>query len=201
MRTGICALLCLGLMACKSAERPAASGTKPEPLLQTQAPWDEKPGRDTITLDPDGTLRAGRSIGQAQIRKPSDYFFKEQARIEVVNLGHPDYPRAILVSLPRSNEDEDPPNLYQLFVEDQNRLQRILNQEVGSYGVIPLRFDGDGTVKYEEDGYTACGRLGPNVRAREAQPATVTLALVDGAMKETGRVPLGTTQKCDELPG
>ena len=200
-RIAASALIALALVACGGADAPPQRIQTAEALLRVVAEWDDEPGPETITLYADGRLQVGDSLGRAEVTTPSDYFFEEQAAIEVVRLGDSKHARAILVTLPRSNEDVDPPNRYQIFVAERNRLRRVFNKELGVYGVVKLTFDGNGTAQYQEDGYIACGRIGarwdlPTV----AQPELVTLGLEGGTMREIRREPSGETQECNKLP-
>jgi hypothetical protein len=103
----------------------------------------------------------------------------------------------VLVALPTA-EDEDPPNRYQLFLPDgEDGLRRILDITVGAYGTPPLVFTGDGTARYDEDGWAACRRVGPQ-RAR-VRLQRIILALDGDEMTESGRKNTGEVQICDQL--
>ncbi|MEO8372609.1 MAG: HAD hydrolase-like protein [Candidatus Solibacter sp.] len=95
--------------------------------------------------------------GTANLPTSGGYFFGEQAKLEVVRFGHAKHPRALVVAIPTADE-EDPANVYQVFVADGPRLRKIYEATIGSYGVVPLEFAGDGTVSYLEDGWAACER-------------------------------------------
>lgn len=171
-----------------------------ETLLSAEAEWDDIEGPDVIVLSKDGRLSDGDTSGQAELTHPMDHFFKKQASLEVVELGHGKYPSAILVTLPTS-ESEDPPNRYQLFVREAQELRRVLDLTLGTYGVTKLDFPGDGTAVYVEDGWTACNRPGGSLTAMTVSQERVTLGFRDGVMSEAGREPSGTDQECDELAG
>lgn len=152
-----------------------------------------------ITLYEDGTLVAGSAQGQAEIPAAHQYRIETQAAIQVVELGSPEYSEAILVSLP-SIENEDPPNVEQLFVPDGKVLRRVLNRSFGVYGVTSLDFLGDGTLEYLESGWTACGRSGESIGSGAEVPLQiVTLGFVGDDMSEIERRDSTVTQKCDEL--
>jgi hypothetical protein len=199
-KAAIAILTALSLTACGGPDRPVETPPSIQPLLSAAANWDGHPGVESISLYDDGRLQAGSDVGRADLTEPSEYF-REQASLDVVELGHPDHHRAVLLSLPRSNEDEDPPNLYQLFVEDEGRLRRVFNRELGNYGVVELRFDGDGTARYREDDWSACGRIGREMSPVVVDLQEVTLGLVDGTMQEIDRRPSGQTKDCDRLAG
>lgn len=151
----------------------------------------------TITLYEDGTLIAGSVRGQADIVSTDPYWIGEQAGISVVDLGADGYSHAILVEIPVA-EEEDPPNANQLFVVEGKLLRRVLNQTYGVYSVTSLSFLGDGTIEYQEDGWTACGR---EDFPEESNRQIVTLGFVGGDLSETGRRDSPDTQVCDQLAG
>ena len=151
----------------------------------------------TITLYDDGTLVAGSAQGQAQITDASEYWVAEQARISIVDLGAEGYAQAILVEVPVA-EEEDPPNLNQLFVVEGKLLRRVLNESYGVYNVTALDFVGEGTIEYQEDGWTACGR---EDFPEESNRQIVTLGFEGDQIVEIGRRDSGDTQVCDQLAG
>lgn len=165
----------------------------PEVVLSIEALWEGE--TQAITLYRDGTLVAGSAQGQADIPDATPYFIEEQARIDVVELGAFDHPTAILVTLPQE-DTEDPPNRYQLFVAEGERLRRVLNESYGVYGITELIFLGDGTAEYQEDGWTACLRA---EMPEEANRQIVTLGFVNGELTEISRRDSPQSQTCDEL--
>lgn len=104
--------------------------------------------------------------------------------------------RAVVVGLP-TPDDEDPANRHQLFVLEAGALRRVLDLVPSVYGVNPLVIGGDGSVRYTEDGWTACERAGHPSRpvAREE----VILRLRGGEMREAGRRRTSLRQVCDDL--
>jgi hypothetical protein len=187
------------------SHEPAVATSKPdvgaiapadETLLEIRAEWDAIPGPDPIALRGDGRLTAAAEEGRASLPTSGGYFFDEQARIEVVQLGHPKYARAIVVAIPTGDE-EDPANVYQLFVSDGGALKKVWEATVGSYGVVPLTFAGDGTVRYLEDGWTACERAKFPAKVKLQ---TVVLAIgKDGMLGEVKRQATKQTQDCGML--
>ena len=172
--------------------RPAADTV----LLRVQAELDDAPGLDPIELRADGTLVAGAATGRAELTGASDFWMHEQSSLTVVELDRRRHLRAVLVGLPIA-EDEDPPNRYQLFLLEPGGLRRVLDLSPGAYGVTSLVFSGDGSVRYTEDGWTACARAGHPSRpvAREE----VSLRMRGGEMREAGRRRTSLRQNCDEL--
>ena len=164
-----------------------------EVFLSIDAEWEGE--TRAITLYSDGLLVAGSAQGHADIPDAIDYFIGEQARIDVVELGAFDHPRAILVTLPLE-DTEDPPNLYQLFVAEGKLLRRVLSEVYGVYGITELIFLGDGTAEYQEDGWTACLRA---EMPDEVNRQIVTLGYVGGELVEIARRDSAQTQRCDQL--
>lgn len=164
-------------------------------FLSVDAVWEGE--LQTITLLEDGTLVAGSARGQADISSTDPYWIGEQAGISVVDLGAVGYAQAILVELPVPDE-EDPPNVNQIFVLEGDTLRRVLNQAYGVYGVTELSFLGDGTIEYQEDGWTACGREDfPEISNRQI----VTLGFAGDQLAEVSRRDSSDTQVCDQLAG
>jgi hypothetical protein len=181
-------------------ETASVTETEPEPsvVLETDADFDGMPGDEHLLLRADGTLEVGPRRGHADVWEISDHWMGEQARLSVVMLDRRGPTPAVLVTLPIA-EDEDPPNRYQLFVADDaspEALRRVLDITLGAYGVRELVFSGDGTARYDEDGWTACERLGHPTRANRQR---VTLRMVDGEMIEHSRRDTRDVQICDQL--
>ena len=173
----------------------APTTSSPGVLLSAEAVWEGQ--METIVLYDDGLLVVGSAQGQADITGASEYWMAEQARIAVVDLGAADHPQAILVELPVL-EDEDPPNVNQLFVVEGKVLRRVLNEDYGVYGVTTLRFLGDGTIQYQEDGWTACGR---EDYPEQSNRQIVTLGFVGEEIGEIERRDSSDVQVCDQLAG
>lgn len=163
--------------------------------LSVEATWEGE--MQTITLYEDGTLVAGSAQGEARITDASEYWVAEQARISVVDLGADGYAQAILVEVPVA-EEEDPPNINQLFVVEGKLLRRVLDESYGVYNVTPLDFVGDGTIQYQEDGWTACLRA---EMPEEANRQIVTLGFEGDHIGELDRRDSSDTQRCDQLAG
>ena len=151
----------------------------------------------TITLYENGILVAGSAQGQADISSTDPYWVGEQAGISVVDLGAQGYAQAILVEIPVA-EEEDPPNVSQLFVVEGKLLRRVLHESYGVYSVTALDFLGNGTIEYQEDGWTACGR---EDFPEESNRQIVTLGFVGDEIGETGRHNSSDTQICNQLAG
>ncbi len=170
--------------------------TGPKTLLAIEAEWDAEPGPDRIALFDDGRLTAGKEEGKANLPTSGGYFFDEQARLDIARLGHPKHERVLVVAIPTGDE-EDPANVYQLFVSEGGALKKIWEATVGTYGVVPLEFPGDGSVEYLEDDWTACERAKFPVQVARKQ---VVLRIGKGGMlREVKRRPTAKIQKCGEL--
>lgn len=181
---------------------PAAVGdTQPSTpqsttLLAITAEWDATPGADAIALHQDGRVVVGNEEGRASLPTAGGYFFDKQARMDVVKLGDAKFERALVVAIPTVDE-EDPANVYQVFVSDGGALRKIYEATIGTYGVVPLVFVGDGTATYVEDGWTACERA---KFPTEVALKTVVLRIgKDGTLAEVKRKKTKDTQKCGEL--
>lgn len=173
----------------------APTTSTPAVFLSAEAKWEGEV--QTITLYDDGTLVAGSAQGQADITSTDPYWIGEQAKISVVELGAEGFSQAILVEIPVA-EEEDPPNFNQLFVAEGKLLRRVLNESLGVYSVTELTFVGDGTIEYQEDGWTACARAD---FPEEANRQFVTLGFVGDEIGEIGRRDSAETQVCDQLAG
>lgn len=124
------------------------------------------------------------------------FFWEKQASVGVKLLG--DGQPAVLLSTPIAGA-EDPPNRHQLFlVGKQGSLIRVFDESPGAYGVRELRFPGDGTMRYVEDGWGACNRT---KHPKEVALQEVSYRLNDTATKmiESDRKDTVKTQKCDML--
>ncbi len=164
-------------------------------LVEGDGDIDGERGDEHLVLREDGTLEAGERRGRAEVWEFGDYW-RRQASLSTVVFDRRGPTRAVLLALPIA-EDEDPPNRYQVFLPDgESGLRRVLDITVGSYGVQPLIFSGDGTVSYDEDGWAACERLGQPARAPRQR---VTLTLEGSHLMEHSRRNTGRVQNCDHL--
>lgn len=184
---------------------PKAAATVPGApvLVSTKADFDGKPGPESVALHKDGTLVAGGLRGEAELTKATDVWLNHQGAIHVVTLDRKQKTRAIVVALPTA-ETPDPPNRYQIFLAADKKLRRVLDRKIGTYGVVELRFPGDGSMRYIESDWTAC--------EREAEPGKppffsgivtrqeVILRLdKTGVMVEAARRPTNKKQDCTML--
>lgn len=166
-------------------------------VLSIEADIDGQPGVEEIWLDPDGTLHAGDLTGYADYWDIDDYWFDERA--ELTTEVFDDDTMAVVLSLP-IQEEEDPPNVVQVFLVTDAGLFRAFGQTLGTYGVHPLTFGGDGTVSYVEDGWSAC---------RDTDPAdTVPLRRIiltpvgdDGELIWSSSEDTAEVQDCSQLAG
>lgn len=179
-----------------AAPTPVAAPEPAKPLLAIEAEWDETSGKDAIVLHPDARLVAGSNEGTASLPTSSGYFFGQQAKLEVVRFGHPKHARALVLAIPTADE-EDPANVYQVFVADGPRLRRIYEATIGSYGVVPLEFAGDGTVSYVEDGWAACERT--KFPTKVKRDRIVLRMNADGMLAEAKRRATKSVQDCGML--
>ena len=150
-----------------------------------------------VWLGPDGVLHVGALTHPIdEFTPPSEMYegFWRQASLSVVTF---DPGReAIVLALP-TPEEEDPPNFYWVGLVRDGALQPIFMEEVGVYGVQPILLPGDGTVRYVEDGWTACERLEHPAEATRQEvvhrwdPATETLGVE--------RTDTELVQRCDQL--
>lgn len=203
--------LCLLLLLAGCASQPAAAPVCPtavqsEPrqvaaefdldtlFLAVEGDLDGDRQAETIALFDDGTLVAGALRGEAEITSESLYWRGQQAKLELVRLAPGDF--AVLVTQPVS-EDEDPPNVYQLFVARDGALVRVFKRTVGAYGVQPLVFEGDGTLRYVEDGWGACTRL--EHPAEAVRQEVVFAPDASGNFVERERIDTDQVQRCNEL--
>src|SRR5688500_17560103 len=153
-------------------------------------------GDESIVLWSDGTLEVGGLTGHVTIPDASEYFQQHQSTVQVVLVNRRAGVRGVLVGLPVEG-DEDPPNRWQLLVRAGATLRLVLDVSLGAYGVTPLRFPGDGTARYIEDGWTACIRAD---HPRTVRRDEVTLrAGRSGMMVEAARRPTARAQQCDQL--
>lgn len=173
---------------------PAAPAAPASALLTAAAPLVLDGVAQPVYLDRDRVLHVGDRRVAVDHSDPG-YHWDAQAALSVVALDGAR--QAVLLATP-TGDDEDPPNRYQLFVVDGDRLTRALDQIVGVYGMHELRVPGDGTVRYTEDGWTACQRLGHPARA-PMQEVALRLDPATGQMKEAARTATGQAMVCAEL--
>ncbi len=192
-------------MAC-GASSPASSPTMPTApptppagvaaLATATADVDGRPGDEALAVYADGTVIAGGWVGKAEVPAANEYFTREYAKISVEVLDAAKGTRVVFVQL-ATEGDEDPPARYQLFAPRGTGLVRIYDDVLGTYGNPDLRFPGDGTVRYTEDGWTSCG---DSAASGTAPIHEVTLGLdPGGTLIQTARTPSGQTQDCSQL--
>lgn len=194
-------LLLAAACGSKSSTGSTMPSTTPTPpagvavLLTGAGDLDGKAGDETITLYADGTLIAGNWQGKAFAEPGSEYFQSKQATISVAVLDKAT--RVVVIALPTA-EEEDPPNHYEVLAPKGDQLLTIFEQTVGNYGVTDLVFPGDGTMRYVQDSWTACGGGEP-----AASPApiheVVFAADASGALVEREKKPTGETFDCNNL--
>ncbi|WP_437484744.1 hypothetical protein WME75_45700 [Sorangium sp. So ce1014] len=176
----------------------AAAAPEPEPgavLLSTEGDVDGVPGDEQITLRAGGVLSAGAASIHVEIEPSSEVYWKQQARLAIVDLGATR--RGVLFAAPTA-DIEDPPDRYRVYVLHTGSLVPVLDEVIGAYGINQLQFPGDGTARYIEDGWTACDRVaGAKKVAREQ--VTFRLDAAGTKMTESGRKPTRHVQVCDEL--
>lgn len=218
LRPLLCSLS-LSLLACGAPATPPPPAPEPPaatratgPAASQRAPGEaptlvlRAPGDPALALWSDGTLTAGGHVGHADVPRSDPYFLEQQGGLTRVVLEVGDARPAILVALP-TEETEDPPNRYQLFVFGERppglarpRLERVLDAVLGSYGPTPLRFPGDGSVRYAEDAWTACERAGHPQAPLPLDEVTLRRD-PGGLFREHARAPTGRRVDCQDLPG
>jgi hypothetical protein len=196
------------------AKQPATSGGAPERAERDAGPratgktlLEGKPlvrGGESLPvfLDDRKLLHVGSRTIEVDHADPDAfaYHWKSQASLAVVDLdrGLDGRRAAVLLLTTPIAESEDPPNRYQIFVYEDAGLRRVFDRVPGAYGITPLEIPGDGTVRYVEDGWTACERTGhPTVATR--QEVIFRLDASGTEMVEGDRKDTAETMKCDEL--
>lgn len=180
---------------------PRAEVATPEAvLLRAHGDLDGDGTADDLVLHPDGTLVAGRSQTQVELTGASEYWMGKQASLRVVDLDAATHLRAVLLELPTA-EEEDPPNRVQLFVLDGDRLRRVLDWAPTGYGPVQVELPGDGSLRYVEDGWTACDRAPHSTDPVARERVTLRMKGAAGAdgMTEVEREPSGLVQQCNQL--
>jgi hypothetical protein len=176
----------------------ASTSAAPEELFSTHGDLDGK-GDAPISLTSDGVLRVGAMAIVLELAR-NEFFWPKQASLVVIEIDKKKGVRGLLFTEP-TGESEDPPNRYRLVMAYGGALHVAYDQVLGVYGVTPLEVHGDGTVRYREDGWTACNRVIPKPIA---VAMNVTLALVEKkkekVLVEIARTPSRKVQ-CDQLAG
>lgn len=176
---------------------PTTSRPGPDAVLAIEANVDGIPGNEQVWLDPDGSLHAGNLVGTADYWQQIPFWFDEQAELRATAFDA--NVMAIVLSLPFPDEDEDPANVVQIFLVEDQILTRVFNQAVGSFGVTPVEFAGDGSVSYVEDFWSACLRVGgTDVVTRQRLVFTQG---ADGRLIQTSAVDTTLQHDCSFLPG
>lgn len=155
--------------------------------------------RHPVWLDDAGILHVGAATIAVDHVDPAaaEYEWKTQAELSVDTFaaGQP----AVVLATPVGS-GEDPPNRYQVFLVDDKGLERVFDQVIGSYGVHPVRLPGDGTIRYQEDGWTACERLQFPTQAN-MQEVVFRLDPHSGQAIEAERNDTADVMICDQLSG
>ncbi len=187
--------------ACGSSGSSAKMPTPPTPpvgvatLATGSGDVDGKPGDESLAVYADGTVLAGGWQGKVDVPQASEYFTKEYSKISAEVLDAGKGVRAVFVVLATEGE-EDPPARYQVLTPRDGALVKIYDAVLGNYGSPPLRFAGDGTVKYTEDSWTSCGNAG----AGSVPVHEVTLGLDgSGMLVQQARTPTAETFDCNNL--
>jgi hypothetical protein len=173
---------------------PARTGV----LLTTTGNIDGVEGDESITLDADGTLRAGALSVRVELPALNDYFWDKQAVLRTVVLDSAKKQVAIHLGVP-TGDGEDPPNVERLFIARRGRLVKVFDQVVGVYTPTDLAFPGDGTLRYVEQGWTACNRAKHPATPVVKQEVAFRLNRAGTSMVEWKRIDTKDTQRCDEL--
>lgn len=176
---------------------PMTSGPGPDAVLAIEANIDGTPGNEQIWLDPDGSLHAGNLVGTADYWEQIPFWFDAQAELRATAFDT--NTMAIVLSLPFPGGIEDPSNVVQIFLVDDQKLTRVFNKSVGVGGVIPVDFAGDGSVSYVEDFWTACLRVG-TTEVVTRQRLIYTQG-ADGQLVQTSARDTGLQHDCSFLPG
>jgi len=170
-------------------------------LVSTKLHWQGR--MQEITLYSDGLLTSDSAIGMVELEDHPVYsqrkyfeFVKNSAHIEVVDLGSSDFKQALLVSIPGLPDQEDPPASQQLFVSRGKVLHRALHYFADHHGSNALSFPGDGTIKYQENGWDVCYGV---AHTEVVDRNIVTLGFVDRKLTKISHQPSGQLQRCDQL--
>ncbi len=179
--------------------QPPSPTPAAEVLVTGRGSIDDTPGIDQLTLHADGTLVAGTLRGRVTLEhRPSDYWLGQQASLSVVMLDAST--PAVLVALP-TKDNEDPPNIYELFIERDGALVSVFQRVIGVYGVVPPQFPGDGTLVVADDAYEACSRVHKDNESPERAMQQRHSYRLDGVkMALVSRVDTGVVADCTVLP-
>lgn len=156
-----------------------------------------------VYLDETGMIHVGAATIVTEVPAgPGDsdeaaYFWDKQARLSVASFTA-EQP-AVVLATPTS-ESEDPPNRYQVFLVDETGLTRIFDKVIGAYGVQPVRLPGDGTIRFTEDGWTACERL-KYPKEAVMQEVVYRMDAQSGETVEAERTDTADSMICDQLAG
>ncbi|MEM6959632.1 MAG: hypothetical protein AAF645_28370 [Myxococcota bacterium] len=164
------------------------------PLAVSQGDTDSA----RIELFGDGRLRVGDIEARVEMTGASMFWMERQAAVAWVELDSARGQRAVLVTLP-VNETEDPPNRYQLFLVEDQALRRVFDQVIGAYGVQPVRFPGDGSLRYNDDSWAACQR--EDTHEEEVELLEHIYQMTTNGMSEFGTEPTGEQFNCNQLAG
>jgi hypothetical protein len=148
-----------------------------------------------VFLDANHVLHVGEMQASIDQLHPEAFFWNEQAQLSVVKLSA--HEQAVLLATP-THDDEDPPNRYQLFLLRDEGLRRVYDKAIGVYGVSPLRVPGDGSLRFVEDGWTACERMKYPAKAIQ-QEVVLRLDANERAMVEQRRNNTSDSMVCDDL--
>lgn len=163
-----------------------------DPLLIGEG--KDLPGAGAVWLDSDGTLYVENLSTMPEYWESDQFWFDEQASLTTATFD--DNTTAIILALPSPDEDEDPPNVFQIFLVGDGRLDRVFVGQIGVFGVTPLSFAGDGTMSYVEDPQSACLSEGGIVPIEE-----IFYSLADGDLVESSRRDTGGEQDCSRVAG
>lgn len=167
-------------------------------VLTTTGNIDGAEGDESITFDADGTLRAGSLSTRVELPQLNDFFWDKQAVLRTVVLDSAKKQVAIHLGVP-TGESEDPPNVERLFIARRGRLVKVFDQVLGVYNPTDLAFPGDGTLRYVEQGWTACNRAKHPATPVVKQEVVFRLNRAGTSMVEWKRIDTKDTQRCDEL--
>jgi len=150
---------------------------------------------EVVTLTDDGTLRIGPLATRIELAR-NEYFFAKQASLRFVEI---DATHAGILFAAPTEESEDPPNRYRLFVKKKGTIHVALDRVIGTYGVTELAFSKTFGARYVEDAWSACDRTKYPIVAASDE---VTFAL-DAALDlvEVARRTTKTVHRCRELSG
>jgi hypothetical protein len=195
LRCAVAAVLVTGCAATPPHRAPIAGAT---PATPAPAPAS---GDLVADLDGDGVdervVLEGRALWIEHEGARAAFERRAASTITIVDLDPTSPGREILLR-ETVDESEDPPDRIGLYLWRGGRIVRAFDAVIGTYGTPALSFPGDGTMRYQEDAWTACTRAGnpPSVPLDR-----VTLALdADGRLVEVGRAPVSAFD-CGHLAG